>query len=92
MVAAAMFSTEPCKTSVGDMQDALAELVNMIGGNIKALLPDGCFLSLPAVVEGGDYSARVPGTRLASRVEFVCSGHVVSLSILGKTRDRAAVA
>jgi chemotaxis protein CheX len=92
LAASVMFSAEPGKVSMADMQDALAELVNMVGGNIKALLPETCFLSLPAVVEGGDYSARVPGTKLAARIEFLCSGHVVSLTILGKIQELAAVA
>ena len=32
-----------------DVRDALGELVNMIGGNIKSLLPSGCTLGLPVV-------------------------------------------
>ncbi len=33
----------------GDVLDALGELVNMIGGNIKSLLPSGSTLGLPMV-------------------------------------------
>lgn len=33
----------------GDVADALGELVNMIGGNIKSLLPSGSTLGLPMV-------------------------------------------
>jgi len=90
--ASAMFSTEQDKLTVPDLQDAIAELVNMLGGNIKALLPGGCFLSLPAVVEGGDYSARVPGSRLINRIAFVCTGCVVSLTILEKIQEQSAAA
>jgi chemotaxis protein CheX len=32
-----------------DVRDALGELVNMIGGNIKSLLPPGSTLGLPSV-------------------------------------------
>lgn len=34
---------------LADITDALGELVNMIGGNIKSLLPPGSVLGLPAV-------------------------------------------
>jgi chemotaxis protein CheX len=35
-----------------DVADAVGELVNMVGGNVKSLLPSGSTLSLPQVVEG----------------------------------------
>jgi chemotaxis protein CheX len=34
-----------------DVIDALGELVNMIGGNIKSLLPSGSALGLPMVIQ-----------------------------------------
>ncbi|MCX5660789.1 MAG: chemotaxis protein CheX [Planctomycetota bacterium] len=92
LAASVMFSTEPANAALPDLQDAIAELVNMIGGNIKGLLPETCFLSLPAVVEGGDYSARVPGSTPVGRVAFVCQGHRVSIVILEKTREETAAA
>lgn len=36
----------------GDLADAVGELVNMVGGNIKSLLPGPSRLSLPAVAAG----------------------------------------
>jgi len=88
--ASIMFSTELQQTTTSDLQDAVAELVNIVGGNFKALLPETCFLSLPAVVEGGDYSARVPGSKLLSRIAFVCEGNAVSIAILEKVEEKAA--
>jgi chemotaxis protein CheX len=45
-----------------DVQDAIGELTNMIGGSVKALIAgENCFLSLPVVVEGHDYRVRVGG-------------------------------
>ncbi len=90
--AAAMFSTWPDSVSMQDMQDAVAELVNIMGGNLKALLPQKCFLSLPSVVEGGDYSARVPGSRVINREEFSCDGHRVTITILERVADGKRVA
>jgi chemotaxis protein CheX len=92
LAAAAMFNTSPADATLADLQDSLTELVNMLGGNIKALLPETCFLSLPVVVDGRDYSARVPGTRLVSKVNFSCAGHPISLNILEKIQEQAAAA
>src|SRR5581483_9928567 len=47
-LAAAMFDLGPRHPTLADMQDALGEITNMTGGNIKALLTGTCHLSLPA--------------------------------------------
>ena len=44
-----------------DVRDTMGELANMLGGNLKSVLPHGVVLSMPSVVEGGDYSLRVCG-------------------------------
>jgi chemotaxis protein CheX len=38
-----------------DVRDAIGELANMVGGNLKSILPGGVELSLPSVVWGSDY-------------------------------------
>ena len=90
--ASSMFSSDAAKVTVTDMQDAVAELVNMVGGNFKALLPEKCFLSLPAVVEGGDYSTRIPGSTLMGRAHFSCLGHPMSITVLEKSAAKSVVA
>ncbi len=90
--ASIMFSTAPENATIADLQDAIAELVNMIGGNFKALLPETCYLSLPAVVEGGDYSARVPGSTLLGRVPFICEGQAMSITVMEKTNQLTVAA
>ena len=77
-----MFALDGAGASKCDMQDALGELANMIGGNVKALLPETCHLSLPSVVEGSDYTVRVPGSRLVTCVPFQCAAHAFSVSLL----------
>jgi chemotaxis protein CheX len=67
------------------VQDALGELANMVGGNVKALLGEGCRLSLPTVVDGIDYSVRVPGrTDEVVRVPMACGDEPVLVSVLRK--------
>ena len=56
----AMFGAEPGASSPQEVRDALGEVANMIAGNLKALLPSGCQLSLPTVVEGREYQLAVP--------------------------------
>lgn len=92
LAASIMFSNDTNMVTVADLQDAVAELVNMIGGNFKALLPETCYLSLPAVVEGGDYSARVPGSTLLGRVPFTCEGHAMSITVLEKRSQQTVAA
>jgi len=86
VMAARMFRLGDRPASLEDMQDALGEITNMTGGNIKALLPGQCVLSLPAVVEGQGYTIRVPSSQLVTRMAFECDGHaaVVSLMAVGK--------
>ncbi len=68
------------------LQDALGELTNMTGGNIKSLLPEPCFLSLPAVAMT-DSAMRVPGSELVSKVTFQCNGENFQVSLLKKVDE-----
>ena len=69
-----MFGIPEQSATAEQTQDALGELTNMVGGNIKALLPVPSRLSLPAVAEGADYLALLPGGRVVSEVNFECLG------------------
>ncbi len=73
-VAAVMFRLDGEKPTVEDMQDAIGELTNMLGGNIKGMLAGDCHLSLPAVVEGRGYTVRVPTSHVVERFAFECEG------------------
>lgn len=48
-----VLQAEPCSTDDPDVRDIVGELANMIGGNLKALLPEPCSLSLPSVANEG---------------------------------------
>jgi CheY-specific phosphatase CheX len=65
-----MLSIDPPARVDDDVIDAMGELVNIIGGNLKAILPAGVNLSLPAVVIGTDYSVRICGGDLVKRWTF----------------------
>ncbi len=51
-VAATLFAMEPGEVTEAEVRDAVGEMANMIGGNVKALMPGSCRLSLPAVASG----------------------------------------
>ncbi|MGA2716017.1 MAG: chemotaxis protein CheX [Bryobacteraceae bacterium] len=58
-----------------DAHDALGEIVNMIGGNLKSVLPHGVGLSLPSVVKGKDYAYRICGNHRRETLAFdSCAG------------------
>jgi len=88
-IASVMFQLGDAEPSLADMQDALGEITNMTGGNIKALFPGHCHLSLPAVVEGRAYSVRVPSAQVVTRIGFECEGLPASVRLLAAAAGRS---
>ncbi|HMK98335.1 MAG TPA: chemotaxis protein CheX [Acidimicrobiales bacterium] len=66
---AAMFSMGDDEVTPADVADAIGELVNVVGGNIKGLVEAPSALSLPAVREGGS-PAPLGQLELAQEVRF----------------------
>lgn len=81
-MASVMFRLGSIPPTLEDMQDALGELTNMLGGNIKSLLEGECYLSLPAVIEGRAYTVAIPGAQVMTRVEFMCDGLPATIHLL----------
>lgn len=78
-----MFGDQEDTGTKRDVQDAVGELTNMIGGNLKSLMStDGCYLSLPTVIEGSDYSVRMHGTRVVARQAFESDDEPVVVTLL----------
>lgn len=77
-----MFGLADEDVSLSDLQDALGELTNMTGGNIKALLPETCYLGLPVVVEGADYRFRLPGSAPVRRSTFKAGDELIVVTLL----------
>lgn len=68
--AAVMFGVAPDDIERDQLDDVLGELANIIGGNIKGLLPSPCLLSLPTVVDGSDFRFRMPGAQVVRTLAF----------------------
>ncbi len=79
--AATMFGVEPPLVSVADSWDAIGELANMTGGNVKALLPEPCRLSLPSVAEGSALALRPQSGVLLTTVLFECQGSPLAVRL-----------
>ena len=63
----------------GDVADAVGELVNMVGGNIKSLMPGPSVLSLPAVAAGR--AAHPSGATEVARFDGVWAGQPVRVAV-----------
>lgn len=79
--AEAMFMADPGSLSADEVSDALGELTNMVGGNVKGLLPTPGRLSLPSVAHGDSYTVRVPGASLLDAVTLTCEAGPVHISV-----------
>lgn len=79
------FGVEPAAADPSEINDAIGEVANMIGGNVKALMPAPSQLSLPTVATGVDYVVTFPGTTEQSREAFNVEGGDLVVTILHKT-------
>ena len=77
-----MFEMEPGELGEDEITDAIGELTNMIGGNLKACMPQPTSIGLPSIVEGKNYSLRMPGSREVTRVGFEFQGASVIVALL----------
>lgn len=86
-VAAAFLAMEVDEVSSEDVSDVLGELANIVGGNVKAMLPPGCFLSLPQVVLAPESATRYPSAERVSALNGTWEGEPVSVSMWQSRND-----
>ena len=78
-----MFDLGSTAPTPQETHDALGELVNMTGGNIKGLLSDaGAHLSLPSVSRAEGYQLRVREGGQMGRFEYACDGEPLVITVL----------
>lgn len=73
-LAAAMFGLGEDDVSDDDIGDTVGELTNMVGGNIKSLLPEPSTLSLPVVASGKIPTLKVVGGTELLKQTFISNG------------------
>lgn len=79
--ASAMLAVPVERLSTDDVADALGELTNMIGGNIKSVLPAPSRLALPVVTRGPAGTAVSPGTTVVNVVTLACDDGRVTVTV-----------
>ena len=77
-----MHGREPGALRDTEVRDGWGELVNMIGGNLKALVPPISRLGLPTVEVDQVFGAEEEGSRVLNDVVFACLGQRVRLTVL----------
>ena len=81
-VAAAMFALEPDALTDAEVEDAVGELSNMVGGATKTMIGMPCSISLPSVTEGVRYKVSIPGAREIAAALFVSNGDVMKVTVV----------
>ena len=85
--AAAFLAMDAGAVGPEDLSDVLGELANIVGGNVKAMLPAGCFLSLPQVVLAPDSATRYPNAERVTGLYGLWEGEPVSISMWQSRND-----
>jgi len=88
---AARYLSMDAREVVDDVvRDVLGELANVIGGNLKSALGSGIGLSMPSVVDGSNYSLRVCGADVHTRVAFRCADGFFWVTVLTMRSEPSA--
>ena len=83
--AASMFGRPMEHMSNIEECEVAAELVNMIGGNLKSVLPNPCHLSLPDVASGRDFDLNVHNSVLVDNVRMQCASGPIHVELYLRT-------
>ncbi len=78
---ATMFGMDVTEVTDDDVCDAVGELTNMVGGNIKSLLPEPSTLSLPVVAFGRNPTLKVVGGKVIMQTHFVSDDHPITVTV-----------
>lgn len=83
-LAGMMFGLNPIDLTGRELVDAMGELANITGGNIKALLPGPSVLSIPVVTDDDGPETERPDLPLVARASFDCEGHPFWVIVRGR--------
>jgi chemotaxis protein CheX len=81
MAAAAMFGLSAVELTDAEVTDAVGELTNIIGGNIKSLLPGPSRLSMPVVTISPADAVRMPAAAPVNAVWLTCEGLPLTVGV-----------
>ena len=83
LIAAAIFQVEADRAGSDEILDALSELIHIVGGNLKALLPQPVILSLPSLLDPANWAQTTPQWQLVCRLTLISEGHPFVVTLLG---------
>jgi chemotaxis protein CheX len=87
--AAALLAMELNELTDDDLVDAVGELANIVGGNVKSTLPAACVVSLPQVVMGAGARSRWPGATQVCELLAMWQDELISISVWQSSRNDA---
>jgi chemotaxis protein CheX len=87
--AAALLALDVPEVAQQDVIDALGELANIVGGNVKSTLPAVCMISLPHVISGVGIDSHWPSATQVCELLGVWLDEPVSISVWQSRMDRA---
>jgi chemotaxis protein CheX len=90
--AAALLAMEAPEVAQRDVVDALGELANIVGGNVKSTLPPVCMISLPHVISGVGVDSHWPSATQVCELVGEWLNEPVSISVWQSRNDRAEAA
>ncbi|RIK77545.1 MAG: hypothetical protein DCC67_12525 [Planctomycetota bacterium] len=82
--ASRMFCRAEPDLAFDEIQDALAELTNVVAGNIKSLIPGATWLGLPVVTSGRNFDQRYAFAALLCEASFLVTGAGLTVSVWEK--------
>jgi chemotaxis protein CheX len=88
--AAALLMLELEEVSAGDVVDAAGEIVNIVGGNVKSMLPSLCAISLPQVSMGAGAVTQFPSAVRVCELVAVWMDEPLSISVWHSSRTATA--
>lgn len=81
---AAMLGMSVDEVSESDRREVASELTNIIGGNLKSLLPGTSFLSLPTTISGHDFEMHVRNAVQIDDVVMSCEAGLLRLRLYAR--------
>lgn len=81
LVAAAIFQVEGDSASHDEIVDALSELIHIVGGNLKALLPQPVTVSLPFLVDPIENQQTAQDSRTVCQLTLGSAGYAFVITL-----------
>jgi chemotaxis protein CheX len=85
-----MFARNEAEVADSELFDALREVANLVGGNVKGALAGGCRLSLPRATRGVEALLLDGGQTLMCESSFWSSGRGLRVRVLAEPEGEVA--